>query len=84
MQKNPSKLKTVLEGLLFLTWQSSPPNTVFLFGGRIYLWFYKKKSRQTVISHTFIGSASNVSGSVMTVTWKFFASINVSCLHFGQ
>ena len=56
----------------------------FLFGGRIYLWFYKKKSRQTVISHTFIGSASNVSGSVMTVTCKFFASINVSCLHFGQ
>jgi hypothetical protein len=31
--KNPSKLKTVLEGLLFLAWQSSPPNTVFLFGG---------------------------------------------------
>jgi len=31
--KNPAKLKTILEVLLFLVWQSRPPNTIFLFGG---------------------------------------------------
>ena len=37
-----------------------------------------------MISHKFIGSASKASGSLMTVTCKLMASINVSCLHFGQ
>ena len=30
MQKNPSKPKAGLEEFLFSTWQSCPPNTVFL------------------------------------------------------
>ncbi len=43
-----------------------------------------KQSQQTVIAHLFIGSASYASGSVMTVTCNFFASINVPYLHFEQ
>lgn len=31
-----------------------------------------------------IGYASYASGALMTVTCKFFAPINVSCLHFEQ
>lgn len=41
-------------------------------------------SRQTVIVHLFIGSASKASGSLMTVICKSFALIKPSYLHFGQ
>jgi hypothetical protein len=56
----------------------------------------KNRADKPVIAHLFIGSASNVSGSLcywdyasifnllITRICKFFASINVSCLHFGQ
>ena len=56
----------------------------------------KNRADEPVIAHLFIGSASNVSGSLcywdyasifnllITRICKFFASINVSCLHFGQ
>ena len=30
------------------------------------------------------GAGGDVFSFLMTVTWNFFASINVSCLHFGQ
>ena len=84
--KIPPNLKQVWRVLVKSFGHSNTAHqiAVFLFGGRIYLWFCKKKSRQTVISHMFIGSASNVSGSLMTVTCKFVTFINISCLHFGQ
>ena len=51
---------------------------------KLYSTYYHKKSRQTVIAHSFIGSASKASGSLMILICKFLTSINVSCLHFGQ
>ena len=56
----------------------------FLFGGFVQPMFMKRKSRQTVITHKFIGSASYASGSLITVICNSFALISVSCLHFGQ
>ena len=45
---------------------------------------FQRKSRQTAITHKFIGSASKASGFLMIVICKFFVSIKLSCLHFGQ
>ncbi|WP_418703274.1 histidine kinase N-terminal 7TM domain-containing protein [Anaerotignum faecicola] len=44
----------------------------------------KKQSRQTAITHKFIGSANYMIGSLITVICKSFTSIKHSCLHFGQ
>lgn len=52
-------------------------------------FFRHKESRQTVISHKSVGSASvrlALYGYcfLITVICKSFASIKLSCLHFGQ
>ena len=62
-------------------------NTVFFIQWTcLFLICNYRKSRCSVRlkTHQFIGSASKASGSLMTVICKFLASINVSCLHFGQ
>ena len=51
---------------------------------RISLYLQIYKNRKSVIFHKFIGSASKASGSLMTVTCKFFAEIRLSFLHLGQ
>ena len=58
--KNPSKLKTGLEGHSFKRDNTAhQKHRFFLFGGLVLPVIILKQSRQTVISfHKFIGSAS--------------------------
>ena len=84
--KNPPKLQNEAQRGI-RAWERSPPNFVFLFGGLIFPVLYKRTEPtncEILSTHLFIGSAAQASGSLMTVTCKFVASINVSCLHFGQ
>lgn len=54
----------------------------------IFLWWVcpacVKRKEPINGDYSFIGSASKASGSLMTVTCKFFTSIKVFCLHLGQ
>ena len=69
-QSSERTIKTL--PVLFCDWQAK----IFIF-----LIVYLTGSGS---AHFFLGSASNVSGSVMTIVCKFLTSINLSCLHFRQ
>lgn len=81
--KTPPNFKTKSESVQSMTKQLTE-TSFFLFGGLVLPMVIIKTELTNCDSHKFTGSKSNVSGFLMTVTCKFFASINVSCLHFGQ
>lgn len=95
--KNPSKLQKSEIGEISKHGKSAHRNIVFFIRWACPIYGYiKNRADKLVIAHLFIGSASNVSGSLcywdyasifnllISRICKFFASINVSCLHFGQ
>ena len=64
--KNPSKLKTDLEGLLFLAWQSSPPNTVFfIWWASPYLWHYLKMCLSPIFSFLCLSLSASILGKTL-------------------
>lgn len=81
--KNPSKLKTGLEGcdILFGRDRTAHQSTVFFIR-----WAYPNiKERADACDYSQVHRLCVfASGSVITVTLNCFISIKFSCLHFGQ
>ena len=64
--KNPSKLKTNLEGLLFLAWQSNPPNTVFfIWRASPYHWHYLKMCLSPIFSFLCLSLSASILGKTL-------------------
>lgn len=64
--KNPSKLKTNLEGLLFLAWQSNPPNTVFfIWRASPYHWHYLKMCFSPIFSFLCLSLSASILGKTL-------------------
>ena len=64
--KNPSKLKTDLEGLSFLAWQSSPPNTVFfIWRASPCLWHYLEMCLSPIFSFLCLSLSASILGKTL-------------------
>lgn len=82
--KIPPKLQKSEVGEISKHGKSAHRNIVFFIRRAYPTYGYIKQSRQTVISHKFIGSASKASGSLIIVVCNFSTPIRVCCLHLGQ
>ena len=80
--KIPPNLKQIWRVFVKSFGHSNIAHQIAVFFNLVEMSLLCKK--QIMIAHTFIGSASKVSGSLMTGTCIFWGLIKTFCLHFDS